>query len=290
MNSVLVIGSGGMAGHVISTYLKETGSFDVSTLSGRHRVSNDTTLLDVMDNSEFSNYLDERSFDVIVNCIGSLIQASEDRKDRAVYLNSYLPHMLEARYANTPTKIIHLSTDCVFSGANPPYREESIPDGVLFYDRTKYLGEVVNNKDLTFRMSIVGPDSQATGVGLFNWFFAQSGKIFGFSGAMWNGVTTITLARAIHAAIDQDLTGLYHLVPSGNISKYELLKIFKETFRRDDISLETRDIASADKTLINTRNDFDFTIDSYPEQIVKMRSWIEDHSDFYPHYLVPKQG
>ncbi|GAA5227781.1 SDR family oxidoreductase [Paeniglutamicibacter antarcticus] len=287
MRSILVIGAGGMAGHVISTYLKESGSFDVSTLSGHHRVSAETTLLDVTDNTKFTEYLDKGSFDVIINCIGSLVQASEDRKDRAVYLNAYLPHMLEQRYAETFTKIIHLSTDCVFSGENPPYREESVPDGALFYDRSKYLGELVNNKDLTFRMSIIGPDSQSNGLGLFNWFFAQHDRISGYIGAMWNGVTTITLAHAIHEAIEQDLTGLYHLVPKGNISKYELLKLFQRVFRRDDITVTPKDVASADKTLLSTRGDFDFTIPSYPEQIEEMRSWVEDHSAIYPHYSMP---
>lgn len=290
MKSVLVLGSGGMAGHVVSTYLEETGSYKVSTLSGKHRVHSDTVLLDVMDQTSFNLYLDNHTFDVIVNCIGSLIQASAGRKDRSVYLNSYLPHMLEQRYAETSTKIVHLSTDCVFSGANPPYEENSVPDGLLFYDRSKFLGEIVNSKDLTFRMSIIGPDSQEKGVGLFNWFYAQTGNVFGYTRAIWNGITTITLAKAIHRAIDLDLTGLYHLVPANNISKFDLLTIFRDVFSRNDITLERMDAVAADKTLLNTREDFDFTVPSYVEQIHEMRLWIENHLHFYPHYNVLKLG
>lgn len=290
MRSVLVIGAGGMAGHVVATFLSEVEGFNVATLSAHHRVNKETLLIDVMDRPSFEGYLDQHSFDVVVNCVGSLIQASEERKDRAVYLNTYLPHALEHRFSGTATKLIHLSTDCVFSGDDAPYREDSPPDGTLFYDRSKYLGEVVNQKDLTFRMSIVGPDSQAHGVGLFNWFFAQSGTIFGYTTAMWNGVTTITLARAIRAAIEQDLTGIYHLVPATNLSKFELLELFRQSFGRSDLTIQPREVIPVDKTLVNTRNDFDFAVPPYPDQIDEMRSWIEDHPALYPHYLNRLQG
>lgn len=284
MKKVLVIGAGGMAGHVVSTYLKETNGYEVVSLSAHNKIDDKTTLLDVTDAALFNKFLNENKFDVIINCIGMLVKASDDRKDLAVYLNAYLPHFLGYHYANTDTKLIHLSTDCVFSGENAPYDESSRPDGQLFYDRSKALGEIINDKDLTFRMSIIGPDSQSKGIGLFNWFFAQTGKVTGYEKAIWNGITTVELARAIDAAIKQDLTGLYHLVPKGNISKYNLLRLFKDTFGRDDITIEPVDTVSLDKTLINTRTDFDFSLVDYPTMIKNMKQWIESHEAMYPHY------
>ncbi|NDD84741.1 NAD-dependent epimerase/dehydratase family protein, partial [bacterium] len=215
---VLVLGAGGMAGHVVATHFREQ-DYDVETISSTKPVFGDTTLLDVTNQDAFSEYLEGRDYSAIVNCIGILVKQSEEQKDLSTYLNSYLPHMLEARYRNTATKIIHLSTDCVFSGKNAPYTEDAPYDGELFYDRTKALGEIKNDKDLTLRMSIIGPDLSPSGTGLFNWFMSQSGNINGYSKSIWNGITTIELAKAIEEAIAQDVTGLYHLVPSGNISK-----------------------------------------------------------------------
>jgi dTDP-4-dehydrorhamnose reductase len=284
MKRVLVIGSGGMAGHVISTYFLENPSYQVTTISAHNKVNDDTVLIDVTNQANFSSFLKEHNFDVVINCIGMLVKASEERKDLAVYLNSYLPHMLEEQYSNSDTKLIHLSTDCVFSGKDAPYNEESWPDGPLFYDRSKALGEVVNDKDLTFRMSIIGPDMQEKGIGLFNWFYAQTGEISGYKTAIWNGVTTITLARAIEQAIVQDITGLYHLVPKGNISKFDLLGLFKKTFQRDDITVNPTESVTLDKTLVNTRTDFGFRISNYPEMIREMKDWIDNHPHLYPHY------
>lgn len=282
--NILVIGAGGMAGHVISTYFLEKDNYEVKTLSAHNKINPDTTLLDVTDQVALNKYLDENNFDVVINAIGMLVKASDERKDLAVYLNSYLPHFLERRFANTQTKIIHLSTDCVFSGERPPYYENSLPDGTLFYDRSKALGEIINDKDLTFRMSIIGPDTQEKGIGLFNWFYAQTGEIGGYTKAIWNGITTITLARAIEKAIEQNLTGLYHLVPDGNISKFDLLNLFKKVFERDDIIINPVDTVSLDKTLVNTRTDFAYLIPPYKDMIREMKSWIDAHSDLYLHY------
>lgn len=280
---VLVLGSGGMAGHIVATYLRENG-YSVDTLSAKNKLDNKTVLLDVTDTPTFISYLGKKRYDVVVNCIGLLIKPSEERKDLAVALNSYLPHFLEAYYKNSKTKIIHLSTDCVFSGKSSPYNETSWYDGELFYDRSKALGEIINNKDLTFRMSIIGPDMQKDGVGLFNWFYAQSGNINGYTKAIWNGVTTIELAHAIEEAIKQDLTGLYHLAPDKSISKYNLLRLFAEVFNKKDIIITPSDNMSFDKTLLNTRTDFKFYIPDYKKMITEMKEWVDQHRDLYHHY------
>jgi len=280
---VLVLGAGGMAGHVVATYLTEKG-YEVSTVSANNKLNTETTLLDATDGVALTQYLSDNSFDVVINCIGILIQQSETRKDLAAYLNSYLPHFLERFYQHSQTRVIHLSTDCVFSGKNAPYRENSPYDGDTYYDRSKALGEIMNDKDLTLRMSIIGPDMQEKGVGLFNWFYAQTGTINGYQKAIWNGITTIELAKGIDAAIQQKLTGLYHLVPADNISKYDLLNLFVAIFDRSDISIEPETKTVLDKTLINTRTDFAHAVPSYGTMVTEMKEWIENHQDFYEHY------
>lgn len=280
---ILVLGASGMAGHVVGTYLEEQGN-DVTLLAGHKKINDKTIILDLTQKQLLDDYLSNNTFDIVINCIGILVQQSENRKDLATYLNSFLPHYLAHRFANTNTKLIHLSTDCVFSGQNGPYKEDSPYDGDTFYDRSKALGEVVNDKDLTFRMSIIGPDAFEEGVGLFNWFQKQTGTIFGFKNAIWNGITTVELARGIDQAIKQNLTGLYHLTPKQNINKLDLITLFKKVFNRDDIIIKPKDNEPTDKTLINTRTDFDFKVNDYPTMIEEMKVWIDNHKDLYPHY------
>ncbi len=283
MKKVLILGASGMAGHVVTTYLREAG-YEVDGVSAKNKMDDSTKLVDLTSHADTISLLKEKPYDIIVNCVGVLVKQSEERKDLSTYLNSYLPHFLEKYFENTATKIIHLSTDCVFSGLNAPYKEDSPYDGELYYDRTKALGEIINKKDLTFRMSIIGPDMKQEGIGLFNWFYAQSDRIQGYSEAMWSGITTIELAKGILAAIEQDLKGLYHLVPSTNISKYELLQLFVKTFERKDITVTPNPAVKLDKTLINTRTDFSHKIPSYDTMIEEMKTWIINHSNLYPHY------
>jgi dTDP-4-dehydrorhamnose reductase len=251
---ILVLGAGGMAGHVISLYLRENG----------HEVDKETLLVDVMKLDRLESVLTAKDYDVVVNCIGLLVKASDEHRDKAAFLNAFLPNFLEARYKDSATRVIHLSTDCVFSGKNPPYQESSPYDGEIFYDRSKALGEIINDKDLTFRMSIIGPDMQKNGSGLFNWFYAQSGEISGYTRAIWSGVTTIELAKGIDA---------------------ELLGTFKDVFARDDITIKADNTAvTLDKTLINTRTDFNYTVPDYRQMVEEMKAWITQHKEHYEHY------
>jgi len=289
MKRIAILGGTGMAGNVAVTYLSELG-YDVFFMSLDAPDTGKSKALDATDFPALTKWLDTVVPDVVFNCLGTLVKDSEARPDIAILLNSYLPHFLEFKYRNTKTKIIHLSTDCVFSGSRSGYKETNVPDGETVYDRTKALGEIVNDKNLTFRMSIIGPDRNAKGIGLFNWFMSQSGIIRGYSKAMWTGLTTIELARAVDAAIKQDLTGLYHLVPDKSIDKYSLLILFKKIFGKVDVEIEAYDGFVTDKTLINTRTDFDFVVHDYPKQLEDMKDWIENHSELYKHYKMSITG
>lgn len=278
--NILVLGAGGMAGHLVATYLREQGH-SVDTLSGKKSLDKNTVIMDILDKNAFENFLNTHKYDAIINCIGILVKQSEARKDLSTYLNSFLPHFLEMKYAGSDTKIVHLSTDCVFSGKNAPYKEDSPYDGELYYDRTKALGEIVNDKDLTFRMSIIGPEIQEDGIGLFNWFMKQDGNIQGYTASIWNGITTLQLAKGIEAALSKNLTGLYHLVPDKNISKYDLLCLIKDVFKKDNIKIDPVEGLVVDKTLLNTRKDFDFSVPSYEVMIADLSDWIDDHKSMY---------
>lgn len=273
MKKICVLGSNGMAGHVIYEYFSEK-RYDVYGLARSVKNNEKVVNIDAKNKEELDNWLNQNEFDVIINCIGLLNKMAEENIDSAIYLNSFLPHYLETKYKNTKTKIIHISTDCVFSGETGGYMEDSFKDGDTIYDRTKALGEIVNNKDLTFRMSIIGPDYNEHSIGLFNWFMSQSGIIKGYDKVYWTGVTTIELAKGIEEAIKQNLTGLYHLVPENKISKYELLKLFKEVFKRDDIIIEKEIEHIMDKSLINSRTDFNYEVPDYKSMIEEMKEWV----------------
>ncbi len=281
---IAVLGSTGMAGHVVAQYLQEQGH-QVYRASRSERSGRYCTAIDVTDFPALERWLDSVNPDILVNCIGLLQKTCDDRPDLAVLVNSYIPHRLEHKFATTSTRIIHLSTDCVFSGSRGGYREDDLTDGTTMYDRSKALGELKNNKDLTFRMSILGPDIDPKGIGLFNWFMSQRGKVQGWSKSIWNGVTTVELARAIHAAIQLGLTGLYQLVPQAEtIDKCSLLELFQELFGKTDISILRVDGLHQDKSLVCTRTDFSFQIRSYREQITDMKAWVDAHPNLYPHY------
>jgi dTDP-4-dehydrorhamnose reductase len=183
------------------------------------------------------------------------------------------------------TKIIHMSTDCVFSGKTGYYSETSFRDGETFYDRSKALGELENNKDLTFRNSIIGPDISESGIGLFNWFMKQDDQISGFTKVIWTGVTTLTLAKAMEQALKENLTGIYNLVNNERISKYDLLKLFNKYMKDDQIKILPSDKLSLDKSLINNRTDFLFEVPSYEAMVAEMKVWIDNHKKLYQHYF-----
>ena len=226
------------------------------------------------------------NYDVIVNCIGILNEEAEHNKHQAVFLNSYLPHFLSFITKDLKTKVIHMSTDCVFSGDKGNYSEADFRDGKTFYDRSKALGELENKKDLTFRNSIIGPDMNENGIGLFNWFMKQEGSIGGFTKAIWTGVTTLTLAKAMEQAAEEDLVGLYNLVNNKTITKYSLLNLFNDHFKNGIIDITKNEAVVMDKSVLNTRNDFSFVVPSYEQMILEMRKWIVEHKEMYPHYYL----
>ena len=284
MMKILVLGASGMAGHIITLYFKERG-YDVTGFTRRPIPYCKNILGDALSVDDVRNAILGDDYDVVINCIGILNQYAEENKGNAAFLNGYLPHFIADTLRDKKTKLIHMSTDCVFAGNTGPYYEDSLQDGRIFYDRSKALGEVNDNKNLTFRNSIVGPDPNERGIGLFNWFMKQGGPIGGYTGAIWTGVTTYTLAKAMEQAIQENLCGLYNLVNNQSINKFDLLQLFNKYFRNGAVEIQPNDKLQLDKSLRCTRTDFSFVVPSYEQQVKEMKEWVDAHPELYPHYL-----
>lgn len=282
---VLVLGCNGMAGHTISLYLQEQGH-QVFGFDRTRSLYVDSVAGDARDAALVRELVGKNRYDSVINCIGILNQFAEQNKSLATYLNAYFPHYLAELTDGTDTQVIHMSTDCVFSGKRGGYTEDDRPDGETFYDRSKALGELNDHKNITLRNSIVGPDIHPDGIGLMNWFMQQTGPINGFTKAMWTGQTTLQLAKTMEAAARERAHGLYNAVPDRAISKYELLCLFNHYLRNDTVSISPIDGISADKSLKRTRYDFDYAIPDYEVMIAELAGWIRKHKDMYPHYEV----
>lgn len=280
----LIIGASGMAGHMIANYLLEQDE-NVEAVARRDIKFCKTHIVDARNLAKLTNIILSGQYDWVINCIGILNSACDQNTADAILLNSYLPHYIASIISDTKTRMIHMSTDCVFSGKRGRYTEYENPDGETMYDKTKALGEVNDTRNLTFRNSIIGPDININGIGLFNWFMKQNGEINGFEKSIWTGVTTLTLAKAMYAASRSNISGIYNLVNNQITNKYELVTLFNK-YMKKNLVINKVDGVVHDKSLINTRSDFSFVVPSYEEQIKEMSEWIKNHKEMYPHYFV----
>lgn len=279
----LVLGCNGMAGHMISCYLQERGH-DVFGFDRNQPIYVKGTSGDARNVDLVRDIISSGKFDSVINCIGILNQFAEDNKALASFLNAYFPHFLAEVTAGTDTQVIHMSTDCVFSGKRGGYTESDFRDGETFYDRSKALGELEDDKNITLRNSIVGPDINPNGIGLMNWFMKQSGEINGFTKAMWTGQTTLQLAKTMEIAAAEKASGLYNTVPDHSISKFDLLKLFNHYLRDDKVVINPIEGINADKSLKRTRFEFGYIIPDYEVMVAEVAGWVKIHKDMYPHY------
>lgn len=280
--TILLFGATGMAGHMAYYYLSETEKYNIKNVVYRKKLTEDSIVLDVTDKDAVEKIVEKANPDIIINCIGVLVKGSKEHPDNAILLNAYFPHLLKRLSDVVNAKLIHISTDCVFSGKKGNYSENDFRDADDVYGRSKALGEVLNDKDLTLRTSIIGPEIKENGEGLFHWFMRQRGEIKGFSSAIWGGVTTLELAKAIEKAIDNNLTGLIQLSNGGKIDKYTLLNLFKNIWGKDNVSIIKDESLVTDKSIQKT-NIFDFKVPSYEVMLLEQRKWMEKQSQLY-HY------
>lgn len=288
MKKILIIGVKGMAGHLLFNYFLQKGKFEVYGIA-RNVPSQDRIFdLDVSNIESLLKILNDREYDYVINCIGILNKDAEDNPDKAIWFNSYFPHLLENSLKEKHTKLIHISTDCVFSGKKGGYTENDVKDGIGFYAQSKALGEVINNKDITIRTSIIGPELNVGGIGLFHWFMSQdvNNPLKGYTEAYWSGITTLELAKVIEKMMESSISGLIQVPSPEKINKYELLKVFNEIYKNGNVRIEPFSGYKVDKSLISVREDFDIIIPSYQDMLLEQLDWIQKNSSLYPHYVI----
>ena len=268
---ILVLGASGMAGHVVYRWLKERGHQMISHVY-RTPLDEDSVILDLFKKTDrLDRLIESRSPDTIVNCVGLLPAECDCRPDKAAYLNAYLPQHLATR----GVRVIHISTDCVFSGEMGSYKEGAVKDAQTIYGITKSAGELNDNRNLTIRTSIVGPEVKV-GSGLLDWFLRQEVGVQGWANAFWNGVTTLELAQFIEYAIEKDVVGLCHLHAEAPVSKFQLLKDFRQIYGEPNVQISARVLEKPiDKTLVTTREDIDWMRTEIRAQLYALQAWYD---------------
>jgi dTDP-4-dehydrorhamnose reductase len=191
--------------------------------------------------------------DVVINCIGVIKQLEKAYNPlESIPINSLFPHQLAAFCKDVNARLVHISTDCVFSGSKGNYKESDAPDATDLYGRSKLLGEVYYPHAITLRTSIIGHELNSSR-SLVDWFLSQKGEVKGFKRAVFSGLPTIELARIIHDYVlpRPELNGLYQ-VAAEPINKYDLLNLIKEVYNKD-IKINPSDELIVDKSLDGTR-------------------------------------
>ena len=271
---ILILGGKGMAGHVITTYFQQKTEYNVFYTS-RDLDDKNSICIDVTNSTKLEEIIEEIRPDILINCIGILNDFASNNSKLAFHVNSLLPHQLVKLTERYQGKLIHISTDCVFSGEKGNYTEQDIPDGTSVYAQSKQLGEIISDKHLTIRTSIIGPELKEDGIGLFLWFMKQKGQIKGYEKVFWNGVTTLELAKAVETMINHDITGLYHLASKKKISKYMLLKLIQKTFNKLDVEIVPDSSFILDRTIKSTRTDFYYQVPTYEEMLLDLKNWMQ---------------
>ncbi len=251
---VLILGITGMLGHVLwQDFQKE---FEVFGTVRESRGEQGRIIEGV--NAASGEGIDlafkEAKPEIVINCIGIIKQLKEAHDPIiSITVNSLFPHILARKCREADCRLIHISTDCVFSGRKGNYSEEDTPDAEDLYGRTKLLGEVNRPGCLTIRTSIFGRDFLKQSA-LLEWFLSNGGgKVRGYKNALYTGFTTQALARIVGDLITDypQLSGLYQIA-SQPISKYELLVKLRQAMRLD-IEIEPYDDPPCDRSLSAAR-------------------------------------
>jgi dTDP-4-dehydrorhamnose reductase len=281
---ILILGANGMIGHKMYQVLSHKFS-DVWALSrknidfepyGSLFVSSKYVKCNDLSNFEdVLSILDSINPDVIINAVGVTIRRGiNDLLSYSIRVNSALPHFLGEWVNRKKSKrLIHFSTDCVFSGKSGSYLESTIPDAFDYYGKTKGLGEIITSQCLTLRGSMIGRELEYH-TELLEWFLSQKGKtIKGFSNALYSGISTIQMAEYVSKIISDfpEMSGLYN-VSSIPISKFNLLQLFKKEFQIDvEIVNDTNYISKKDLISERFYQDLGISIPSWNELVITLK-------------------
>lgn len=283
---VLVLGATGLIGHQVYNYLEKHCEYELCNISYRKKLNDKTFIADIREEQKFLSLIEDINPDVIVNAIGILIDGANKDPENAIFVNAYMPHRLSRLAKSINAKLIHISTDCVFSGLKKePYVESDEKDGKDTYAKAKGLGEVINFSDVTLRTSVIGPELKSDGEELFHWFMSQSGTINGFTKAIWSGVTTVELAKAVLWSIEENITGLYHITNNSSINKYDLLNLIKKHMKKE-INIRAVDGKEVYKNFVDTRQERAYKIPSYETMVQELAELIFENKTLYKQYQV----
>jgi dTDP-4-dehydrorhamnose reductase len=291
---ILILGGNGMIGHKVYQVLKEDYQDTWVSLRQPIEKSKSKELFDaekVVSGLELSDFtkltetLDLLNPDIIINAAGITIRRGVNSLvSKSIILNSALPHFIE-EWANLREgkRVIHFSTDCVFSGSRGSYTEKSFTDAIDVYGKTKALGELSGPKSLTLRGSMIGREIENK-TELLEWFLKNNSKeVKGFSNVIYSGITTLHMAFFVKQIISEfpDLSGLYN-VASVPISKYDLLRLFNKYFKNNstivnDSEYHSRKDLIADKFYKATN----FNIPSWEDLVVDLK---EDSDKYLKYY------
>ncbi len=271
-----------MIGHVITLYFKERGH----EVYGYDPVMADFALQETgsyYNDNRLKAVINKVQPEAVINCTAIVNQEAEEDKAEAAYLNTYFPHYLERLTKNTNIIVVHRSTDCVFSGQKGQYTIEDTPDATSFYARTKAVGELFNEKDITIRVSLIGPSLEESDGSLLNWYLNQQGSVKGFNNAIWTGLTTLEYAKTIESLLLQKAHGVFQAAPRKPISKCQLITLFEKYFPggRTIVPVNNQRV---DKSLIPYWGKYNIQTKEYEEQIIEIKDWINRHPNLYPAY------
>jgi len=258
---ILILGGDGMLGHQVFMELRQRHDARVTlrqplaaySATGLFDTGNAFDGIDVRSFERIERVLSQFKPQAVVNAVGIVKQRPES-EDAIVSLevNSLLPHRLAIACHAVSAQLVHLSTDCVFSGDRGSYREEDRPDPSDLYGRSKLLGEVSGEGGITLRTSMIGLGLNRK-TSLIDWFITQKGRITGYRKAIFSGFTTRELARIIAHLIERhpQASGLYH-TSAAPISKYELLTGLRERLGME-LEIVPADEPRLDRSLDSTR-------------------------------------
>jgi dTDP-4-dehydrorhamnose reductase len=272
MNRIFVLGSNGMLGRYVSTYLKENmEDYKISVLT-RNEV--DITKITYDELRRKFLFWGLSKDDIIVNCAGMIKQRNDSPDVDFIMVNSLFPHYLAQIGKTFEAKIILISTDCVYNGKSGSYDENSKHDADDLYGKSKSLGESIES--CVIRTSIIGEELNNKR-SLLEWVKSNKGKsIFGFTNHTWNGVTCLQLSEIIKQIIENDIywSGVRHIFSPRTLNKYELVKLISDIYNlKIEINAkETTENCFRDLTSVYDDVKY-FNIPDLSEQIKKLKDY-----------------
>jgi len=260
MNKILVLGSTGMLGRMVSEYFSQFPEYELfqtfrsiqnNKLVNNHKFDAMTDSLELL--------IEKIKPDYLINCIGIIKPEINERNqssiNRAININTYFPIKLSKSAKKHNFKYVQIGTDCVFSGLVGNYLETSFQDAADVYGKTKIVGEIFDSSKYLLRSSIIGPET-GQGKSLLNWFLSQNQQtVNGFIDHKWNGITTLNFAKIVHGMIKSSkfINNLQHITPQDEVSKYDLLLYFNKYFQAN-VTIESVDSNNPVNRTLSTIN------------------------------------